>query len=99
MEQTQIYSAFNISIDMCIYGGGNANDTAQTTLVSAFVCPSDGNSQRIGDNVAFTNYFAVLGCHRRAGGGLYLLEYGADHHALGNLHRPGQLRHAAVLGH
>ncbi len=69
MEQTQIYSAFNISIDMCIYGGGNANDTAQTTLVSAFVCPSDGNSQRIGDNVAFTNYFASLGATAAQEGG------------------------------
>ena len=61
MEQTQIYSAFNISLDMCIYGAGQANDTAQTTLVASFVCPSDGHSERIGDNVAFTNYFACLG--------------------------------------
>jgi prepilin-type N-terminal cleavage/methylation domain-containing protein/prepilin-type processing-associated H-X9-DG protein len=61
MEQSQIYSSFNISYDMCIYGAGQANDTAQTTLVNGFICPSDGHNERIGDNVAYTNYFACLG--------------------------------------
>jgi prepilin-type processing-associated H-X9-DG protein len=46
---------------MCIYGGNNVNDTAQTTLVNSFVCPSDGHTERIGDNVAYCNYFASLG--------------------------------------
>ncbi len=61
MEQTQIYSAFNMSIDMCLYGAGTINNTAQTTLINAFICPSDGADSRIGDNVAYTNYFACLG--------------------------------------
>jgi prepilin-type processing-associated H-X9-DG protein len=61
MEQSQIYSAFNISLDMCVYGANQPNDTAQTTLISAFICPSDGHSERIGDNVAYSNYFACLG--------------------------------------
>jgi prepilin-type N-terminal cleavage/methylation domain-containing protein/prepilin-type processing-associated H-X9-DG protein len=61
MEQSQIYAAFNIQIDMCIYGAGFPNDTAQTSLINAFICPSDGATARIGDNVAYTNYFACLG--------------------------------------
>ncbi len=61
MEQSQIYAAFNMSVDMCIYGAGFPNDTAQTTLINAYICPSDPAQQRIGDNVAYTNYFASLG--------------------------------------
>jgi len=61
MEQSAIYSAFNITLDMCVYGAGQPNDTAQTTLVGAFSCPSDGHTERIGDNVAYSNYFACLG--------------------------------------
>ena len=61
MEQSQIYAAFNMSCDMCVYGAGQPNDTAQTTLISGLICPSDGHSERIGDNVAYSNYFACLG--------------------------------------
>jgi prepilin-type processing-associated H-X9-DG protein len=64
MEQSQIYSAFNVSIDMCTYpvnGAVFANATAQTTLINSFICPSDGATQRIGDNVAYANYFACQG--------------------------------------
>jgi prepilin-type N-terminal cleavage/methylation domain-containing protein len=69
MEQSQIYSAFNMSQDMCIYGAGQANDTAQTALINGFICPSDGHSERIGDNVAYTNYFACLGATAAQEGG------------------------------
>jgi prepilin-type processing-associated H-X9-DG protein/prepilin-type N-terminal cleavage/methylation domain-containing protein len=61
MEQSSLYSAFNTTLDMCTYGAGQPNDTAQTTLITAFICPSDGYTQRIGDNVAYCNYFASLG--------------------------------------
>ncbi len=69
MEQSQIYSAFNISLDMCVYGAGQPNDTAQTALINAFICPSDGHSERIGDNVAYSNYFASLGASAAQEGG------------------------------
>ncbi len=69
MEQSAIYSAFNVSQDMCVYGAGQPNDTAQTALIGAFVCPSDGNTQRIGDNVAYSNYFACLGATAAQEGG------------------------------
>ena len=64
MEQSQIYSAFNVAMDMCTYpvnGQVFANATAQQTLINSFSCPSDGNNQRIGDYVAYANYFACLG--------------------------------------
>ena len=69
MEQSQIYSAFNVSQDMCVYGAGQPNDTAQTTLVNGFICPSDGHTERIGDNVAYSNYFASLGATAAQEGG------------------------------
>ncbi len=61
MEQSQLYAAFNIQIDMCLYGAGTINNTAQNTLINGYVCPSDAATQRIGDNVAYCNYFASLG--------------------------------------
>ena len=72
MEQSQIYSAFNVSYDICIYPAGGvmyANATAQQTIVNSFVCPSDGADQRIGDLVAYTNYFACLGATAAQEGG------------------------------
>jgi prepilin-type processing-associated H-X9-DG protein len=64
MEQASAYAAFNIQIDMCLYNTGGApqaNDTAQTSLINSFICPSDGATQKIGANIAYANYFASLG--------------------------------------
>jgi prepilin-type N-terminal cleavage/methylation domain-containing protein/prepilin-type processing-associated H-X9-DG protein len=64
MEQSQLYSAFNTQIDMCLYNTGSspqANDTAQTTLIMPYICPSDPAQERIGNNIAYCNYFACLG--------------------------------------
>jgi prepilin-type N-terminal cleavage/methylation domain-containing protein/prepilin-type processing-associated H-X9-DG protein len=64
MEQSSAYAAFNTQIDICTYNtGGNPkeNDTGQMTLINAFVCPSDPATQRIGNNIAYGNYFASLG--------------------------------------
>jgi prepilin-type N-terminal cleavage/methylation domain-containing protein/prepilin-type processing-associated H-X9-DG protein len=65
MEQGNLYSAFNTQIDICTYAtsipGSVANYTAQVTIINSYVCPSDGNTSRIGANCAYTNYFASLG--------------------------------------
>jgi prepilin-type N-terminal cleavage/methylation domain-containing protein/prepilin-type processing-associated H-X9-DG protein len=64
MEQTVVYSAFNTQFDMDTYNTGTAptpNDTAMQTIVKAFVCPSDPSSAKIGNNIAYCNYFASLG--------------------------------------
>jgi prepilin-type N-terminal cleavage/methylation domain-containing protein/prepilin-type processing-associated H-X9-DG protein len=71
MEQGSLYAAFNVAIDMCTYpiASININATAQTTLISAYVCPSDVGNDRIGLNVAFCNYFASLGASAAQEGG------------------------------
>ncbi len=69
MEQGSLYAAFNIQIDMCKFGTGEINATAQTTLINSFVCPSDPASERIGNNVAYCNYFASLGASAAQEGG------------------------------
>jgi prepilin-type N-terminal cleavage/methylation domain-containing protein/prepilin-type processing-associated H-X9-DG protein len=64
MEQGSAYSSFNTQVSICSYNTGSnptPNDTAQTTLIGAYLCPSDGATQRIGNNIAFTNYCASLG--------------------------------------
>jgi prepilin-type processing-associated H-X9-DG protein len=64
MEQSASYSSFNILWDICVYsnvGSVNLNDTAQQTLINSYLCPSDGATQRIGNNIAYANYDASLG--------------------------------------
>jgi prepilin-type processing-associated H-X9-DG protein len=61
MEQGGLYATFNTQIDMCLYGVGQINATAQTTLINSYLCPSDPAQERIGNNVAYNNYFACLG--------------------------------------
>ena len=38
-------------------------------MIRAFICPSDGHTERIGDNVAYANYFASPGGHAAQEGG------------------------------
>ena len=61
MEQGSLYAAFNTTADICIFQVGYPNITAQVTLINSYVCPSDPAQERIGSNVAYTNYFASLG--------------------------------------
>ena len=69
MEQGSLYAAFNVTIDMCIYGTGTLNATAQTTLINSYTCPTDPAVERIGNNVAGCNYFASLGASAAQEGG------------------------------
>jgi prepilin-type N-terminal cleavage/methylation domain-containing protein/prepilin-type processing-associated H-X9-DG protein len=69
MEQSSLYAAFNVSIDMCTNGTGTVNGTAQTTLINSFNCPSDPATERLGTNVAGCNYFASLGASAAQEGG------------------------------
>jgi prepilin-type N-terminal cleavage/methylation domain-containing protein/prepilin-type processing-associated H-X9-DG protein len=75
MEQGSLYATFNTQWDICTYNNGATpgaaypNDTAQTTLINSYVCPSDAATQRIGNNIAYTNYFASLGASAAQEGG------------------------------
>jgi prepilin-type N-terminal cleavage/methylation domain-containing protein/prepilin-type processing-associated H-X9-DG protein len=64
LEQASMYSAFNFHLDMNNFGTGTPNDTAQTQIVSSFVCPSDPSTVRfvlLGTPLGYTNYFVSLG--------------------------------------
>jgi prepilin-type N-terminal cleavage/methylation domain-containing protein/prepilin-type processing-associated H-X9-DG protein len=64
MEGSAQYASFNTILDICIYsnvGSVNINDTAQQSLINSYICPSDGATQRIGNNIAYANYDACLG--------------------------------------
>jgi prepilin-type N-terminal cleavage/methylation domain-containing protein/prepilin-type processing-associated H-X9-DG protein len=65
MEESNTYSAFNLQINLNIFGANQANDTAQRQIVSAFVCPSDPSSAKLnngaGTELGYVNYFASTG--------------------------------------
>jgi prepilin-type N-terminal cleavage/methylation domain-containing protein/prepilin-type processing-associated H-X9-DG protein len=64
MEQGNSFAAFNTQISICTYNTGSTptpNDTAQTTIISSYLCPSDPSTARIGNNIAYCNYTASLG--------------------------------------
>jgi len=60
LELSNAYSAFNFEICINLYGVGTANYTAQTQIVSAYVCPSDPANTKFAD-MGYTNYVASLG--------------------------------------
>jgi len=64
LEQSGIYSAFNFGFNLNLTGPNTPNDTAQTQLVSAFICPSDPSNSRLLSGVSqlgYNNYFASTG--------------------------------------
>ncbi len=46
MEQTAVYNSCNFSWTVWDMGGPQYNSTASNTMISAFLCPSDGNAGR-----------------------------------------------------
>jgi prepilin-type N-terminal cleavage/methylation domain-containing protein/prepilin-type processing-associated H-X9-DG protein len=60
LEGGATYNAFNFHWCLSGFGPGAPNDTAESQLISAFVCPSDGQDTRLSD-VGYTNYVASLG--------------------------------------
>ena len=60
MEQSSMYNAFNLQININLYGAGTPNDTAQTQIVASFVCPSDPQTQKL-SNLGYANYVACVG--------------------------------------
>jgi prepilin-type N-terminal cleavage/methylation domain-containing protein/prepilin-type processing-associated H-X9-DG protein len=63
MEQSSIYSAFNLQININVFGSATApgpNDTAQMQIVNSYICPSDPTNIRL-YNLGYANYVASLG--------------------------------------
>ncbi|AMV35962.1 DUF1559 domain-containing protein [Planctomyces sp. SH-PL62] len=65
IEGGNTYNAFNTSVGINIYGASSPNNTAQTQIVSAYVCPSDASSARFagapGTLLGYSNYMASTG--------------------------------------
>jgi prepilin-type processing-associated H-X9-DG protein len=64
LEQAAMYNAFNLQRDMNAFGPTAPNNTAQTQLVSGYICPSDPAQERITANgvfLGYANYCASLG--------------------------------------
>ena len=64
IEQGSLYSAFNFHCNINTYGATAPNNTAQTSLISAYVCPSDPSTARLTDGpggLGYSNYFASSG--------------------------------------
>jgi len=64
LEQSAMYSAFNFDFNVNLTGPTSPNNTAQTQIVNAFVCPSDPSSSRLlagSSQLGYNNYFASTG--------------------------------------
>ncbi len=61
VENSAVYSAFNFQINLNVFGPTAENFTAQTAIVSSFVCPSDPVAQKMDGIIAYANYVASTG--------------------------------------
>ena len=65
LEGSNAYSAFNFYFTMnnaaAPPAGGSQNYTAQSQIVSGFICPSDPATTRFSGYLGYSNYFASLG--------------------------------------
>jgi prepilin-type N-terminal cleavage/methylation domain-containing protein/prepilin-type processing-associated H-X9-DG protein len=61
MENAAIYAAFNLQFNLNVFGPNTVNFTAQTSLVSSYICPSDGNNTKMDGIIAYANYMASTG--------------------------------------
>ena len=64
IEQGSLFNTFNFHQDMNAYGPSAANDTAQSTLIQTYICPSDPTVARLIDGtrqLGYSNYFASSG--------------------------------------
>jgi prepilin-type N-terminal cleavage/methylation domain-containing protein/prepilin-type processing-associated H-X9-DG protein len=64
LEQAAMFAAFNLQVNMNLYGPGTLNDTAETQLVTPFICPSDPSTARLtvgSSQLGYINYFCSIG--------------------------------------
>jgi len=65
IEQGSLFSSFNFHCNINSYGTVSPNNTAQTQLVAAYICPSDPSTARLVDpttnGLGYSNYFASTG--------------------------------------
>jgi prepilin-type N-terminal cleavage/methylation domain-containing protein/prepilin-type processing-associated H-X9-DG protein len=64
MESSNLYGAFNLSVNINLTGSTSPNDTAQTQIVAAFNCPSDPSASKLlagTSALGYSNYFGSVG--------------------------------------
>jgi prepilin-type N-terminal cleavage/methylation domain-containing protein/prepilin-type processing-associated H-X9-DG protein len=61
IENSAAYATFNFQIDLSLFGPNTINYTAQTALVSGFICPSDPYDVKMDGLLAYANYTGSLG--------------------------------------
>jgi prepilin-type N-terminal cleavage/methylation domain-containing protein/prepilin-type processing-associated H-X9-DG protein len=64
LEGGSTYNAFNLAFNLNIYETTGTNWTATSQVISAFVCPSDGNTSKVGTAPAtagYSNYMLSTG--------------------------------------
>jgi prepilin-type N-terminal cleavage/methylation domain-containing protein/prepilin-type processing-associated H-X9-DG protein len=64
LEQSTLYATFNFQWNINDIFNNNVKDpnyTAGTQTITAFICPSDASSAKLGGFIAFDNYFGSTG--------------------------------------
>ncbi len=64
LESASLYGAFNFDSNINLTGPTSPNNTAQTQIVSAFVCPSDPSMAKLlagTSQLGYCNYFGSVG--------------------------------------
>ena len=61
IENSAAYAAFNLEINLNVFGPTSPNHTAQTSLVASYICPSDPNNTKMDGIIAYANYVASTG--------------------------------------
>ena len=64
LENSNLYNTFNFQFNLNGIANNQVNDpnyTAGTQIISAYVCPSDGNTTKLFGILGYNNYFASIG--------------------------------------
>jgi prepilin-type N-terminal cleavage/methylation domain-containing protein/prepilin-type processing-associated H-X9-DG protein len=64
LEGGNTFNAFNLQWDINVYQATGTNFTAQAQVINSYVCPSDGNTAKVGTAPAlagYSNYMASTG--------------------------------------
>ncbi|MFM7315414.1 MAG: DUF1559 domain-containing protein [bacterium] len=64
MESSNLYGAFNLSVNINLTGPTSPNNTAQIQIVAAFNCPSDPSNAKLlagASTLGYCNYFGSVG--------------------------------------
>jgi prepilin-type N-terminal cleavage/methylation domain-containing protein/prepilin-type processing-associated H-X9-DG protein len=82
IEGNATYNAFNLLWNLNVYQPSGPNYTAQDQVISAFVCPSDGNSSKVTATLGSVTSTAGYSSYMASTGGTASMLYGATNPTL-----------------